>query len=81
LCDGVSGDEVDQEEDQAYYQPDYWEGVEDALEEEFQNQWPVGICQLPVLGAVSSVAVALKGTAGPSTSQLAPFGTELLRSG
>jgi hypothetical protein len=25
---------VDQKEDEANYQPDYWEGVEDALEEE-----------------------------------------------
>ena len=33
LLDGISGDEMDQEEDEADYQPDYWEGVEDALEE------------------------------------------------
>ena len=33
LLDGVSGDEMDQEEDEADYQPDYREGVEDALEE------------------------------------------------
>jgi hypothetical protein len=43
--DGVSGDEMDQEEDEAYYQPDYWEGVEDALEEGFRHgfsgQWSV----------------------------------------
>jgi hypothetical protein len=25
---------MDEQEDQAYYQPDYWEGIEDALEEE-----------------------------------------------
>jgi hypothetical protein len=43
LLDGVSGDQVDQEEDEAYYQPDYWDGVEDALEEEFQL--PVPSCQ------------------------------------
>ena len=32
LLDGVSGDEVDQQEDGRDYQPDYREGVEDALE-------------------------------------------------
>lgn len=37
LLDGVSGDEVDQEENQAHHQPDDWEGVEDALEEGFQS--------------------------------------------
>jgi hypothetical protein len=36
LLDGVSGDKVDQEEDEADYQPDDWEGVEDALEDSFQ---------------------------------------------
>ena len=36
LLDGVTGDQVDQEEDQGHYQPDYREGVEDALEEGFQ---------------------------------------------
>jgi hypothetical protein len=36
LLDGVSGDEVNQEEDQGDDQPDYWEGVEDALEESSQ---------------------------------------------
>jgi hypothetical protein len=35
LLDGISGDEVDEKEDEAYDQPDYWQGVEDALEEEF----------------------------------------------
>jgi hypothetical protein len=25
---------MDEQENQAYYQPDYWEGIEDALEEE-----------------------------------------------
>jgi hypothetical protein len=46
LCDGVSGDEMDEQEDEAYYQPDDWEGVEDALEEGFQ---------LSVLGSQFSV--------------------------
>jgi hypothetical protein len=32
LLDGVSGDEMDEQEDQGDYQPDYWEGIEDALE-------------------------------------------------
>jgi hypothetical protein len=36
LLDGVSGDEVNQEEDQGDDQPDYWEGVEDALEKSSQ---------------------------------------------
>ena len=36
-CDGVSGDEVDEQEDEADHQPDYWEGVEDALEDGFQG--------------------------------------------
>jgi hypothetical protein len=49
LLDGVSGDQVDQEKDEAYYQPDYWDGVEDALEEELQL--PVLCGQLPVLTA------------------------------
>jgi len=42
LLDGVSGDQVDQEEDETYYQPEYWEGVEDALEKEFQLPVPSG---------------------------------------
>jgi hypothetical protein len=33
LLDGVSGDKVNQQEDEAHYQPDYGHGVEDALEE------------------------------------------------
>jgi hypothetical protein len=41
---GVSGDEVDQEKDETHYQPDYWEGVENALEEDFQS-----VSQLPVV--------------------------------
>ena len=40
---------MDEQEDQAYDQPDYGEGVEDALEEEFQL--PVPSCQLPALTA------------------------------
>ena len=36
LLDGISGDEVDEQEDEADHQPDDWQGVEDALEEEFQ---------------------------------------------
>jgi hypothetical protein len=49
LLDGVSGDEMNKKEDEAYYQPDYWEGVEDALEEKFQLPVPSG--QLSVLTA------------------------------
>ncbi|MGA9552287.1 MAG: hypothetical protein WBR30_08550, partial [Candidatus Sulfotelmatobacter sp.] len=33
MLDRVSGDQVNEQEDETYYQPDYWEGVEDALEE------------------------------------------------
>ena len=33
LRDGISGDQVDEQEDEANHQPDDWEGVEDALEE------------------------------------------------
>jgi len=43
LLDGVSGDEVDEEEDQTYYQPDDREGVQDALEEGFQGRSSVAI--------------------------------------
>jgi hypothetical protein len=32
LLDGVSRDQVDQQEDERDHQPEYWEGVEDALE-------------------------------------------------
>jgi hypothetical protein len=35
LLDGISRDQVDQQEDEAYHEPEYWQGVEDALEEEF----------------------------------------------
>lgn len=38
LLDGISGDEVDQQEDEANYQPEDWEGVEDALEEGFGHR-------------------------------------------
>jgi hypothetical protein len=40
LLDGVSRDEVNQEEDQGDDQPDYWEGVEDALEKSSQFSVP-----------------------------------------
>ena len=46
LLDGISGDEVDQQEDEADHQPDDREGVEDALEDS---------SQLPVLGTQLSV--------------------------
>ncbi len=36
LLDGVSGDEVDEQEDEAYHQPDDGERVEDALKDGFQ---------------------------------------------
>jgi hypothetical protein len=49
LLDGIAGDEVDQEEDQAHYQPDDWEGVEDALGYSFQ---------LSVLSSQSAVRVS-----------------------
>jgi hypothetical protein len=37
LLDGVSGNEMDQQEDERHDQPDDWKGVEDALEEGFQS--------------------------------------------
>ena len=36
LLDGVSGDEVDEQKDEAHDQPDYGQGVEDALEDSSQ---------------------------------------------
>ena len=36
LRDGISGDQMDQQEDQAHDQPDDWQSVEDALEDGFQ---------------------------------------------
>ncbi len=36
LLDGISWNEVDEQKDDADHQPDYRQGVEDALEEEFQ---------------------------------------------
>jgi hypothetical protein len=47
LLDGVSGDHVDEQEDEAHYQPDYWEGVEDALEEGSRHGSVIS-CELPV---------------------------------
>jgi len=41
LGDGVSRDEVDEEEYQADHQPDDRESVEDALEQDFQWQFSV----------------------------------------
>ncbi len=38
LLDGVAWDEVNQEKDQAHYQPDDWERVEDALEDGLQGR-------------------------------------------
>jgi hypothetical protein len=35
--DGVSGNEVDQQEDERAYEPDDWESVKDALEKRFQE--------------------------------------------
>jgi hypothetical protein len=42
LLDRVSGDEVDEQEDEADYQPDNREGIEDALEKQFQLLVPNG---------------------------------------
>jgi hypothetical protein len=53
---------VDQEKDEAYYQPDYWEGVEDALEEEFQLAVPrlaVASSRFSVLGGRGLQAVGI----------------------
>jgi hypothetical protein len=54
---------MDEQEDQAYDQPDYWKGVEDALEE--KAHW----FRVP------------REIAGPSTPQLIPLGSEMLRPG
>lgn len=42
LLDGVSGNEVDEQENKGDDEPDYWQGVEDALEE--SSQLPVLSC-------------------------------------
>jgi hypothetical protein len=39
LLDRVSGNKVDEEENEAYYQPDDWEGIEHALDD--GSQWSV----------------------------------------
>ena len=44
LRDGVSGDEVDEQEHEAYYQPDYGQSVEDALEYGFQLAGSLYLC-------------------------------------
>jgi hypothetical protein len=38
LLDGVSRDKVNEKEYKAHYQPDHWQGVEDALEKGFQSR-------------------------------------------
>ena len=35
LLDGISGYKVDQQENKANHQPDYWDGIENAL-----DKWP-----------------------------------------
>ena len=37
LLDRVSGDQMNEKEHEADHQPDYWQGVEDALEDGFQE--------------------------------------------
>ena len=65
LLDGISGDEVDQQEDETHDQPDYWEGVEDALERaKRMNQWA---CD--------------RNSRYPRLRILIPIGNERLRSG
>jgi hypothetical protein len=69
LLDGISGDEVDEQEDNADYQPDYREGVEDALEKGFQcsSRFSVLSCRWPVLSkAAHSVILS-----GASSNELA----------
>ena len=39
LLDGVSRHEMDEQEDEAYHQPDDWQGVEHALEEAREHRW------------------------------------------
>jgi len=54
--DRISGDQVDEEEDQGDYEPDDWQGVEDALEEGFQ-------------ALVSSVVVILRGASAKALAE------------
>ncbi len=72
LLDGITGDQVDEQEDKTYYQPDYREGVENALEEAFQMsvlKWLV----LSGRGYKQSVYIPIttgSDTTVPSTSTL-----------
>jgi hypothetical protein len=52
--DGVSGDQVDQEENERDYEPDDRKGVEDALEEGLQGGGPLFV----ILSAASAKALA-----------------------
>jgi hypothetical protein len=58
--DGVSRDQVDQEENEGDDEPDHWQGVEDALEEGLQES----VRCFVILSAASAKAVAEIGSAG-----------------
>jgi hypothetical protein len=56
LLDGVPGDQVDEEEDKAYDQPDDGQGVDDALED--VSQFSVLIATFVILSGTSSNELA-----------------------
>jgi hypothetical protein len=59
---------VDQQEDEADYQPDDWEGVEDALEDGFQSQFSVLSCLIYVVILCGASANALAESKDPLRS-------------
>jgi hypothetical protein len=58
---------MDQEEDEAYDQPDYWKGVEDALDEGFRHevsgQWAEAGGQWKKTGAILETPLQADGGA------------------
>jgi hypothetical protein len=67
LRDGVSRDEVDEKEDEAYDQPYDGQSIEDALEEagEHSCQLPVASCRFSVLSSQFSVSSQFSANAQP----------------
>jgi hypothetical protein len=72
LLNGISGDDVDEEEDDGDDQPDDWEGVEDALG--YSSQLSVLSCQFSVLSYQSwpAKAACLRGLRY-GTTEVVPF--------
>ena len=60
LRDGVSGDQVDQQEDEAHDQPDYRQGVEDALEDSSQLSVPSSLLFVILSGASANALAKSK---------------------